>query len=210
MPLLRKKPKAPKSFIQPFTIAISGAADTGHCAPDAYEKTLELGRLIAKRGIVLVTGATNGAPQWAAKAAKEAGGMVIGFSPASSRQHHVKSYRLPTDYHDVIVYTGFDYAGRNILLARSADAVITICGRIGSLNEYTAAFEEQVVQGVMTGTGGIADMIEGILDNSHRGRGRTVFASDPKELLDKVVSLIEEEAADIEHAQENRSLSHGA
>ena len=63
---------------------ISGAAETGHCAPDALEKTKALGRAVVEHGGVLVTGATTGAPYWGAIGAKEAGGFVIGMSPASS------------------------------------------------------------------------------------------------------------------------------
>lgn len=178
-----------------YKICISGAAETGHCAPDAEEKTEELGRLIAERDMILVTGATTGLPYWGAKGAKQAGGIVIGFSPASSRVAHIKTYHLPTDYHDLIVYTGFEYSGRNLILTRAADAVITVCGRTGTLNEFTIAFEDHKVQGVLTGTGGVADMIEGIVKEAHRGLGKIVFESDPAKLLDKVVELIKEEEA---------------
>ena len=40
-------------------IAVSGAAETGHCAPDAHEKAEEIGREIARQGMGLVTGATE-------------------------------------------------------------------------------------------------------------------------------------------------------
>ena len=58
------------------------------------------------------------------------------------------------DYHDLIIYTGFDYSGRNLLLVRSADAVIEVCGRIGTLNEFTIAFEDQKPVGVLEHCGG--------------------------------------------------------
>jgi uncharacterized protein (TIGR00725 family) len=148
--------------------------------------------------MILVTGATTGIPYWAAKGAKEAGGIVIGLSPAASKLAHVKSYRLPLDYHDLIVYTGFEYSGRNLLLTRSADAVITISGRVGTLNEFTIAFEDQKPQGVLTGTGGMSDMLEDILQKAHRGMGKTVFESDPKTLVDKVMALMEAEDADLD------------
>ena len=173
-----------------YKICISGAAETGHCAPDALEKAEELGREVARRGMVLVTGATIGVPYWAAKGAKTEGGIVIGLSPAASEAAHLKTYRLPTDYHDLIIYTGFEYAGRNLLLTRSADAVINICGRIGTLNEFTIAFEDQKVIGVLEGTGGTADMLRDILEKSHRGMGKVIFASDIKTLLDLVVEAI--------------------
>ncbi len=180
-----------------YKICISGAAETGHCTPGALDKAEELGRLIAKRNLVLVTGATTGMPFWAAKGAKEAGGIVIGLSPAASKRAHIKTYHLPTDYHDLIVYTGFDYTGRNLLLTRSADAVITICGRMGTLNEFTIAFEDNKPLGVLTGTGGLADMLEEIVDRAHRGKKDVIFESDPKKLLDKIVDLIDKENKEI-------------
>ncbi len=176
-----------------YKICVSGAAETGHCAPNSEERSEELGRLIAKKDLILVTGATTGLPYWAAKGAKEAGGFVVGFSPAASKMAHLKTYHLPTDYHDLIVYTGFEYSGRNLILTRAADAVITVCGRLGTLNEFTIAFEDKKVQGVLTGTGGMADMLEDIIKKSHRGQGRVVFESDPEKLLDKVVELIKEQ-----------------
>lgn len=172
------------------TIGVSGAAETGHCAPDAVEKAEVIGREVAKAGMVLVTGATTGMPYWAAKGAKEEGGLVFGLSPAASEAAHLKTYHLPVDYHDVIVYTGFEYAGRNLLLTRSVDAVVVICGRIGTLNEFTIAFEDQKPIGVLTGTGGAADMIEEIVKKSHRGGANIIYESDPAKLVAKLVQAI--------------------
>lgn len=173
-----------------YKICISGSAATDFCEPGTLEKAEQLGREIAKRGWVVVTGATTGIPQWSAKGAKEAGGIVIGLSPASSEENHVNDYKLPTDYHDLIIYTGFDYSGRNLLLTRSADAVITVCGRMGTLNEFTIAFEDGKPQGVLSGTGGIADMIGEIVEKAHRGPGKVVYSNDIDELLDKVAEFV--------------------
>jgi len=174
-------------------ICISGAAETTYCSPNAFLKSEELGKIIAERGIILITGATTGAPYWVARAAKIAGGTVIGMSPAVSEEAHLKSYRLPVDYHDFIIYTGFDYTGRNLLLTRSADAVILICGRIGTLNEFTIAFENNKPIGILTGSGGMAEEIKGITEKAHRGAGKIVYDSDPKKLLEKVLEMIKRE-----------------
>ena len=176
-----------------YKICVSGAAETGHCAPRALEKTKELGREVALHNAVLVTGATTGAPYWAAIGAKDAGGFVIGVSPASSELEHVKKYQLPIDYHDIIIYTSFGYSGRNLLLTKAADAVLVTCGRMGTLNEFTIAFEDERPIGVLTGTGGMADEIKGILEKAHRGMGKVVFDSDPKTLVEKILRLIKEE-----------------
>lgn len=174
-------------------ICISGAAETGHCAPDSLEKTKELARQVVLHNGVLVTGATTGAPYWGAIGAKEAGGFVIGISPASSELEHVKKYKLPLDYHDIIIYTGFGYSGRNLLLTRSSDAILISCGRMGTLNEFTIAFEDDKVIGVLTETGGVADELKDILQKAHRGMGKVVFDSDPKMLVKKVVELVNKE-----------------
>jgi len=173
-----------------YKICVSGAAETGHCQKDALEKAKELGREIVRQNGVLVTGATSGIPYWAAIGAKEEGGIVFGLSPAASKLAHVKTYHLPIDYHDVIIYTGFEYAGRNLILTRSSDAIIVICGRMGTLNEFTIAFEDNRPIGVLIGTGGTADMIKNIVKNSHRGPGKIVYDSDPKKLVSKVIKLI--------------------
>ncbi len=183
-------PKSEENLEPKYKIAISGAAETAHCSPDALPKTEALGRYIAERGLVLVTGATTGAPYWAAKGAKLAHGIVIGISPAATKAEHVNVYHLPLDYHDLIIYTGFGYAGRNLLFTRSADAVITVCGRMGTLNEFTDAFEDMKPQGVLTGTGGTTDLLDEIINDAHRGPGKIVFENDPKRLLDKLVDLL--------------------
>ncbi len=191
-----KHPNTSPGLYRPkYKICVSGAAETGHCSSVALEMAQEVGREIARRGFVLVTGATTGVPHWAAKGAKEAGGTVIGLSPAVSESAHVKSYHLPLDYHDLIIYTGFDYSGRNLLLTKASDAVITICGRMGTLNEFTISFEDRKPIGVLEGTGGMADMLKEIVNSSHRGPGKVVFSPDPKKLLDMLVELIEKEKA---------------
>lgn len=176
-----------------YKICVSGAAETGFCSLDATEKAETLGREIARRGMILVTGATTGIPYWAAKGAKEEGGIVIGLSPAASKAAHLKTYHLPIDYHDLIVYTGFEYTGRNLLLVRSSDAIITICGRMGTMNEFTIAFEDKKPIGVLEGTGGIADSLKDLINTAHRGFGKVIFSSNPNELLDRLVEIIKEE-----------------
>src|SRR3989338_541312 len=169
-----------------YKICVSGAAETEHCAPDALEKAKELGRQIVEHNSVLVSGATTGFPLWAAIGAKEANGFSIGLSPAISEREHVEAYKLPLDYMDIVIYTGSGYSGRNLLLTRSSDAVIVGCGRMGTLNEFTIAFEDDKPIGVLIGAGGTADIIKEIVEKSHRGPGKIVYDGDPKQLVEKV------------------------
>ena len=125
--------------------------------------------------------------------AEDEGGMSIGFSPAATERDHIEKYKLPTDYFDVIVYTGFDFSGRNLLLTRSSDAVIFVCGRMGTLNEFTIAFEDNKPIGILEGTGGTADMIRELVSKMHRGPGKIVYEREPKKLVARVIELIKKE-----------------
>lgn len=173
-----------------YKICVSGAA-AGPLTKTAGPKAYELGKQIAMEGAVLLTGATTGLPYEAARGNFEHGGLCIGFSPAATALAHMKSYRLPCRYHDVIVYTGFDYAGRNLMLTRAADAVITIGGRMGTLNEFTIAFEDKKLIGVLLDSGGIADEIQHLLHTAHKSiKAHLIFDTDPKSLVHKVVETL--------------------
>ena len=182
----------PQHLQHQYKICVSGAAAGETVKADA-ELAYEVGRQIALQGAVLLTGATTGLPFYAAKGNYECGGIAVGFSPAATVKEHVNSYRLPVAYHDVIVYTGFNYSGRNLLLTRAADAVITIGGRMGSLNEFTIAFEDEKTLGVLAGSGGIADEIPHLLHTAKKEmKGRIFYSSEPKILVEKVIASLHE------------------
>jgi len=165
------------------------------CSPNALENAKTLGAEIARMGAVLVNGATTGFPYWAAIGAKEAGGFTIGISPAASEREHVERYRLPVDYMDMIVYTGMGYSARNLLLTRTADAVIIGCGRIGTLNEFTVAFEDAKPIGILQDEGGTTNLLDEIIKASRRGaeNKNIVFEKDPKTLLEKLTTFVRQE-----------------
>jgi len=175
-------------------ICVSGAAETQHCGgSEILEKAKELGREVIRHGAVLVTGATTGFPFWAAMGAKEENGISIGLSPASSEKEHTEQYGLPREYMDLIIFTGFGYAGRNLLLTRSSDAIIVGCGRMGTINEFTIAFEDNKPIGILQGDWTTDELIEKIVKESHRGPGKIVYDSDPKKLVEKVIELIKKD-----------------
>ena len=179
-----------------YKICVSGAAETNHCGTDAFNSAEELGREIVRHNAVLVDGATTGFPFWAAKGAKQEGGIVIGLSPAATEKEHVQTYQLPVEYHDMIIYTGFNYSGRNLLLVRSSDAVVFGCGRMGTLNEFTITFEDKKPIGILQGEWETDEIFKELIEKSHRAKemeGKFVFDSDPKRLLDKLVEIIKKE-----------------
>ena len=180
-------------FSKQYKIAVSGAAEVDICCPKIIEASKEVGREIVKQNCILVTGATTGAPYYSAVGAKKEGGMSIGLSPAATELAHVKKYRLPVDVFDVIIYTGFGYAGRNLLMTRAADGVIVVCGRMGTLNEFTIAFEDEKPIGVLMGSGGTADKIKDLVKGPFRGQKKIVYESDPKKLVSELIKLIKKD-----------------
>ena len=175
-----------------FKICVSGAAEGDCINPKTIKKAEDVGRAIAKAKAIIVTGATTGLPYYAAKGAKKAGGTSIGFSPASTRKDHINRYKLPTKYVDLTVYTGFGYAGRNLILTRSADAVVIICGRIGTLNEFTVAFEDKKPIGVLEESGGIAQELEEITRIAHKHECKVLYEKDPDKLVKGLIEDLRE------------------
>jgi uncharacterized protein (TIGR00725 family) len=170
-------------------IAISGAAG-GIASDDGFKLGFQIGREVAIRGGIILTGGTTGVPFAAAHGAKSVHGQTIGFSPAHSLLEHTRKYRLPVEYHDMMFFTGYDYAGRDTLLIDMADAVISVSGRIGSLHEFTSAFERHKIIGLLLHSGGLSDDIPEILAKAHRGYGRVVMHADPHELVALVFAAL--------------------
>jgi uncharacterized protein (TIGR00725 family) len=143
-----------------------------------------LGRAIAEHHCTLITGATTGFPDLISRAARSAGAVTIGISPAQSKEEHVSRYSLPDDGADVIIYTGFGLKGRNVINVRSCDIVLVVGGGIGTLNEFTIAFDEGKVVGILEGTGGAADRIKELAAISrNRTISELVIDSNPESLV---------------------------
>ena len=165
-------------------IGVMGSADKDSPA-QLREKAIALGQAIAGRDAILLTGATTGLVYATGKAAHDAGAFHIGVSPANDEAEHLARYGLPSDACDAIIYTGFGLKGRNVVLVRSCDIVLFIAGSIGSLNEFTIAYDEGKIIGCLSGTGGVADEIEKIVKTLQKSTKVKIFYDeDPMRLVD--------------------------
>jgi uncharacterized protein (TIGR00725 family) len=172
-----------------MTIGVMGSAG-GKLTAQVRQKVRSLGTGIAKRGYVLITGACPGLPHEAVKGAKEAGGIVVGVSPALNFEEHVNVYSSPTQGYDAIIYTGSGLMGREIENIRSCDVVIFAGGRSGTLGEFAIAYDEAKVIGVLTSTGGITDHLRTIIDMVNKRTGAVVcYDDDPDKLLDQLEEI---------------------
>lgn len=186
-------------------ISVSGAAEVAHCGPDVLNVAKELGREIARQGAVLSTGATSGFPDFSAQGYKEAEGLFsLGLSPASDPSEHSNLYLLPLDSCDVTIFTGFGFPVRDIMLVKSSDAMIVGCGRIGTIHEFTVAWESNIPIGILEGAWATDEVVRDIIRNSNRTNINVIFDSNPKRLVARLMEMAKENKKKIE---ENDSMA---
>lgn len=114
-------------------IAVSGG---GVCGVEDAAAGEAVGRAIAEAGAVLITGGRTGVMEAACRGAQEAGGLTVGFLPGTQAEEANPWVTIP-------IATGMGQ-GRNILVARAADAVIAIGGGWGTLSEIAFARKLEV------------------------------------------------------------------
>ena len=96
----------------------------------------EVGRELARRGVILICGGLGGVMEAACKGASLEGGITIGILPGDD-SHAANSYvQIP-------IVTGLGYA-RNIAVVKSAHAVIAIGGSYGTLSEISHALQSGI------------------------------------------------------------------
>jgi uncharacterized protein (TIGR00725 family) len=145
-------------------IAVIGA---GSCDSQIFSIAEEVGRIIAQEGATLITGGLGGVMEAASKGAKEAGGTVVGVIPGFSRDD-------ANAFVDIPIVTGMSHA-RNVIVVRSADAVIAVSGEYGTLSEIAIALKlGKPVIGIETW-----DTVEGV-----------VKAASPEEAVEMAVNSI--------------------
>ena len=111
----------------------------------------------------------------------------MGISPAASHEEHNMLYSYPPDSR-VMLYTGMGPKGRNVILVRSADACVFVGGGMGTLNEFTIAFDElspRCAIGILTSTGGLSDELSRLVSLTGRSpRAPLVAEPDPDKLME--------------------------
>ena len=172
---------------------MGGAGDE---TPPALDDKMEtIGARIAQRGHVTLTGACQGLPESAARGARAKGGLTVGISSHRSLDEHIAS-GSPTDF-DVLQLTELplahrgqdrpNYMGREIDNIERSDVIIIAGGRFGTLGELAIALEEQRPIGVLTGTGGIADLVKEIVAASTKAGkppgAPVIYDSNPARLV---------------------------
>ena len=150
-------------------VAVSGGGDAD---AETCGQAEELGRELARRGAVVVTGGLGGAMEAACRGAKAEGGTTIGILPSDDRAD-------ANAWVDVAVPTGLG-EGRNALVVRAADVVVAVAGEFGTLSEIALALRlGRPVVGL------------GTWELGRRGQpvSAVVVASSPAEAAEKAMAL---------------------
>jgi hypothetical protein len=105
----------------------------------------EVGRLLAERGVTVVTGGGAEVMAAAARGARSAGGTTIAVLPGESLGD-------ANEWADHVVVTGIGHA-RNLAVAASGHAVIAIGGSWGTLTEI--GFAKRLGRAVVALAGGL-------------------------------------------------------
>jgi uncharacterized protein (TIGR00725 family) len=114
-------------------IAVIGGSQ---CSPEEARIAEAVGRELAKRGAILICGGLAGVMEAACKGARAEGGVTIGILPGNDRSEANPYVQIP-------IVTDMSYA-RNVIVAKSAQAVIAIDGEYGTLSEIAYALQSNI------------------------------------------------------------------
>jgi len=101
------------------------------CGAKVEQIAIKLGELLAKVGVILVTGGLKGVMEAVSRGAKNGGGLTVGILPSEDKN-------AANPYIDIPIPTGLGYT-RNTIVAGCADAVIALPGEYGTLSEIAFA-----------------------------------------------------------------------
>ncbi len=168
-------------------LGVMGSAGTDF-DPVTFDLCQRLGKAVAEHGCCLLTGACPGLPHAAALGARDAGGHIVGISPASSLKEHVEIFSSPYKEYDELIFTGLGLMGRELVNIRSSDIVVVVGGRAGTLGEFAIAYEEGKLIGVLTGTGGITSVLPALEKSLGTTTGaKVIYTPNPENLVDQLL-----------------------
>ena len=124
---------SPQALQAAVQVAVIGGAV---CSVEEARFAEEVGRRLAQGGAVLICGGEGGVMEAACKGARAAGGTTVGILPGENRGS-------ANPYVSILVVTGFG-SGRNIIIIKSAQAVIAIGGGYGTLTEIGFALKANI------------------------------------------------------------------
>ncbi len=153
-----------------------GVIGGSEVSPPVTKLAEEVGREIARQRAVLVCGGLGGVMEAACKGASDEGGLTIGILPGDNRESANPYVKIP-------IVTGLGYA-RNVIVVRTAQAIIAIDGSYGTLAEIGHALQSGIpVIGLETWS----------LAMGGKAEDKIIIAKNPQEAVNKAIALIKDE-----------------
>jgi hypothetical protein len=150
-------------------VAVIGGSE---CSKEEAKLAEVVGRELARQGAILVCGGLGGIMEAACRGASSEGGITIGILPGDSRQ-------AANPYVQIPIVTSMGYA-RNVVVVKSAQAVIAIGGSYGTLSEISHALQSNIpVIGLNTWA----------LSKNDRPDNSIIPVQNPTEAVDKALNL---------------------
>jgi uncharacterized protein (TIGR00725 family) len=106
------------------------------CSPEEAKLAENVGELLAQRGVIVVCGGLGGVMEAVCRGAKSKGGLTAGILPGQDSS-------MANPWVDIPVVTGLGEA-RNVVVVKSAQAVIAIGGSYGTLSEIAYALKSSI------------------------------------------------------------------
>lgn len=170
-------------------IRIGVIGQSGDIPTEIQHLAQAVGREIALRGAVLLTGGTSGVMQCASRGAKEANGLVVGILPGDTMD-------MANEYIDIPITTGLSFDYRSLILVHSSDALIMVGGGNGTLGELSAAYLNCKPVVILELSGGWAGKVRTMAyEEAYLDIRKTIkldYAQTVEEALDIALSRIEE------------------
>ena len=121
----------------------------------------QVGKVLAERGHILVSGAGTGVSEIVVNSYRKNGGTkYIAYIPAIKEMEKVGEKIGPEP--DVTIQTGLDYPGKNIELVKGSDAVIALNGGLGTLTEIVHAIKDYGKKVSVVDVGELSKWVRGI------------------------------------------------
>ncbi len=178
------------------SVAVIGRC-TPPFTPEVIERAQSAGRVLAQKGVTVLSGACNGLPHEAVLAAKAAGGKTIGYSPGADRTHHQGGFAAPVDGFDELRFFGRsdwsavkNFTWRSAHLIDDADAVVCVDGSWGTLSEIALVFETEKPFGVLESGGASAFVRELETALAKRRQRPVIYGTDAAALVNAVLAEI--------------------
>lgn len=168
-------------------------------------KAEALGQALTVNNVILSSGGSLGFPLEVIAAAKKSNAQleVWGFPAARNKEEWIETTAgINISLFTKVVYVekNSPFAGnldgmrkyRNVRSTFACDAGIIFSGRIGTLNEFSNLYDMGKVIGVMTQTGGVADILEDLMRTlSKASKAVIIYDSSPEILVKKLLDEVQ-------------------